>query len=147
MPDRRASAYLSSEPHDRRPELFRTAELNAAGWAAVGGLCVAGAAAGLALARLTGAPSWITASAGAAAAFAAVLAADRRKWAGMHSSYAWTDDSAEVQHIAGLLQRAGIDAAADADRGYGPSLRYLNRDHRRVARAFREAGLPPPTAR
>jgi hypothetical protein len=144
MPDHRSSAYLSSSPIGRRPELFRTARLNAVGWAAVAGLCVTAAAAGLAAARFTGVPSWITAPAGGAAAFAAVLAADRRKWANMPTTYSWTDNPAEVQQIAFTLQRVGIAATADTDDLEQPTLHYLNRHHRDVARAFRDAGLPPP---
>ncbi len=144
MPDHRSSAYLSSTTVGRRREMFRTAQLNVAGWAAVAGLCVTGAATGLAATRLTGAPSWITAPVGSAAAFAVILAADRRKWAGMPTTYTWTDNPAEVQHMASLLQRAGIDASADTADVDQPTLHYLNRDHHRVARAFHDAGLQPP---
>jgi hypothetical protein len=143
MPEHRFSTYLPATASGRR-ELFRTAQLNMVGWAAVAGLCVAGAATGLAAARLTGTPAWITAPVGSAAAFAALLAADRHKWAGMPTTYAWTDDPAEVLHLASLLRRAGIDVSADTDDGEQPTLHYLNRDHRRVARAFHDAGLQPP---
>ncbi|WP_433117935.1 hypothetical protein [Micromonospora sp. CA-246542] len=147
MPDRPSSARLTASPSGRRRDLLRTAQLNAAGWAAVAAICVIGAATGLAATRLTGTPSWLTTPAGAAAAFAAVLAADRRKWANMPTTYSWTDNPTEVQRIASALQHAGIDATADtADTAdlEQPTLRYLNRDYRRVARAFRAAGLPPP---
>ena len=144
MPDHRSSAYLSSSHYGRRRELFRTAQLNAVGWAAVAGLCITGVATGLAATRLTGAPPWITAPVGGAAAFAAVLTADRRKWANMPTMHTWTDNLVEVQQIASTLQRAGIEAAAETDELDQPALRYLNRDHRHVARALRDAGLPPP---
>jgi hypothetical protein len=142
------SAYLSHSGVRRgRRELFRTAKLNAAGWAAVAGFCAVGAAAGLGAARLTNASAWITVPVGGAGAFAAVVAVDRRKWARMRTSYSWADDPGEVEHTASLLQRAGIDASADTDELDQPALRYLNRDHRRVARVFRNAGLPLPPKR
>jgi hypothetical protein len=144
MSDRRSSAYRPPRALGGRRELFRTAKLNAVGWAAVAGLCATGAATGLVAARLTDASSWITVPAGTAAAVATMLAADRRKWADMRTSYSWTDDRAEVQRVANLLQRAGVDASADADELDQPTLHYLNRDHRRVSRAFRNAGLQPP---
>ena len=145
MPHHRSWAYLSSSGQSRAGRrTFRTAELNAAGWAAVAGLCATGAATGWAVARLTNASPRITVPAGGAAAFAAVLAADRRKWAGMSTSYGWTDNPAEVQHMATVLELAGVDVSADTEESRRPTLRYLNRDHRRVARAFRNAGLRPP---
>jgi hypothetical protein len=140
----RSSAYLASRRFGRRPELFRIATLNAVGWAAVAGLCVAGAATGLAVARLTEVPAGITVPAGAAAAFAAVLVADRRRWAAGHVSYSWTDNLAEVQQMAETLRNAGVDASADTDDYDRPRLNYVNRDHPRVTRAFRAAGLPAP---
>ncbi len=140
----RSTAYLPSPALGDRRAPFRTAQLNAVGWAAVVGLCATGAATGLAAARLADASSWITVPAGAATAFAAALAADRRRWARMRTSYSWTDDPTEVRHVAGLLQRAGVDASADTDELGRPTLHYLNRDHRRVTRSFRDAGLPPP---
>ncbi|MEU8238412.1 hypothetical protein AB0C07_09215 [Actinoplanes missouriensis] len=142
---RRSSAYLSSSTGGPRRELFRSAELNPAGWAAVAGICLCGAATGWAVTRVTGVPPWITTTVGAAAAFAAVVAADRRKWAGMSTTYSWTDDLAEVERVAMLLRRAGIDASAVTD-GRRPALRYRNGDLRHVNRAFRDAGLPPPWA-
>lgn len=99
---------------------------------------------GLAVTRLTGLPSWITAPVGGATAFAAVLAADRSKWANMPATYTWTDNPAEVERIAALLRRAGVDISAVMNGADQPSLHYRNGDRRHVARAFRDAGLPPP---
>jgi hypothetical protein len=85
---------------------------------------------------------------GAAVALAAMLAADRRRWAAMATSYAWTENVGEVEHLAVLLQHAGVDATATTRKPEQPTLTYRNgnrdRDRRRVARAFRDAGLPPP---
>jgi len=144
MPRHPSSAYLSSKTFGRRWKLFRTAQLNAAGWAAVAGLCAIGAMTGLARAHLTGAATWMTMPAGSAAAFAAVIAADCRKWARMSTSYAWTDDLAEISRMADLLANAGVAVSVEIDEFDQPSLEYVNRDHRRVARAFRNAGLPRP---
>lgn len=141
MPAHRSSVYLPSGRLADRPELFRTVKLNAVGWAAVAGLCAAGAAAGLAAARVAGVPPWVAGPTGAVVAFAAVLVADRRRWAGMTVSYAWTDDPAEVEHLAGLLQDAGVDVSVDPDQ---PCLYHRNRDRRRIVRAFRDEGLEPP---
>jgi hypothetical protein len=127
-----------------RRGFFRTARLNAAGWAAVAGVGAAGAVAGLGAARLTDTSPWITVPVGGAAALAALVAADRRKWASMRTSYSWTDDLAAVADMAVLLQRAGIDASAGTDELGQPTLWYLNRHHRRVARMFRDRGLPFP---
>lgn len=85
MPEHRYAAYLASESARPRRELFRSVQLNAVGWAALAGLCVTGAAVGLVAARSTGVPSWLTAPAGGAAAFAAVLAADRLRRPGVRS--------------------------------------------------------------
>jgi hypothetical protein len=139
-----SSAYLSPPTLSRGGQLFRTATPNPVGWAAVAGLCGAGAATGWVTARLTGMSSWIAVTAGGAAAFAALVAADRRKWAGMPTDYCWTHDVAEAQRIAELLGHAGIAASVEIDEFDQPGLRYLNRDRRRIARAFRSAGLPPP---
>ena len=144
MPRHPSSAHLSASPFDRRRELFRTAQLNAVAWAAVAGLCVTGAAIGLTVSRLTGASPGITAPVGGAAAFAAVLTADRRRWATMPTTHTWTDNPVEVQQMASTLRRAGIEVTAETDELDQHALRYLNRDHRHVARAFRDAGLPPP---
>jgi hypothetical protein len=130
--------------YGRRRGFFRTARLNAAGWAAVAGVGAAGAAAGLGAARLANASPWITVPVGGAAALGALVAADRRRWATMRTSYSWTDDLAAVEDMAVLLQRAGIDASAGTDGLGQPTLRYLNRHHRRVAQVFRDAGLPLP---
>jgi hypothetical protein len=142
MPPHRDTACLSfAGGRRRRWRPFRTADLNAAGWTAVGGLC---AAAGLAASRHRNVSAWILVPAGALATFAAVVAADRRRWSHMRTSYSWTDDPDEVRRTAARLERAGIDASAGTDGPGRPTLRYLNRDHRRVTRAFRNAGLPPP---
>ena len=138
MPHHPSSTYLSSKAFGRRWELFRTAQLNGAGWAAVAVVCALGAATGLATARFTGAATGMTMPAGGAAAFAAVIAADRRRWARMTVHHAWTDDLGEVRRVADLLTNAGVAVSVEIDEFDQPSLQYVNRDHRRVARAFRK---------
>jgi hypothetical protein len=148
-----SSAYLSSQKVGRhrpitlpRRGLFRTAQLNAAGWSAVVGLCAAGAGAGLVAARFTRAATWITMPAGGAFAMAGLIAADRRKWAAMPSTYAWTDNLDDVLQIADMLTRAGIAVSVEIDEFDQPMLRFLNRDRRRIRGVFRSAGLSfPPT--
>lgn len=139
-----SSAYLSSRKPRHPPELFRTAQLNVVGWAAVAGLCAVGATAGLAAARVTGTAPWIAVPAGGAAALAGLVAADRRKWRAMPTTYAWTDDVNSIQHIADVLTRAGVAVTVEVDDFDQPKLQYLNRDHRQIRRTFRNAGLPPP---
>ncbi len=139
-----SSAYLSAQTPGRRGTLLRTATLNLVGWAAVVGLCGAGAGTGLATAQLTGISPWIAGPVGGAVAFAALIAADRRRWAGMPTSYGWTQDLADTQRMADLLTDAGIAVSVEVDEFDQPGLRYINRDRPRVARTFRTAGLRPP---
>ncbi|GAA2915863.1 hypothetical protein Acy02nite_91870 [Actinoplanes cyaneus] len=115
------------------------------GWAALAGFCVFGAAAGLAIARFTGIPGWFTTPVGSVTAFTAVLAADRGRWANMHTIYTWTDNLVEVERIATVLQRAGVNVLVVANVADRPALDYRNGDRRLVGRAFRDAGLPPPS--
>jgi hypothetical protein len=138
------SAYLYSQKLDHHRELLRTAKLNAVGWAAVAGLCAAGAGAGLVAARLTSRAVWVAMPAGTAVALAGLIAADRRKWAAMATSYSWTDKLDDIQRIADVLTRRGVAVAVEVDEFDQPMLQYLNRDRRHVRRVLRSAGLPPP---
>lgn len=140
----RSFEYLESRRMPHRRELFRTARLNAVGWAAVAGLCAIGAGIGLLLARISGAATWIAMPFGAAAALGSLGAADRRKWAAMSTSYSWTDDLSATQEIADLLTRAGVAVSVEVDDFGQPMLQYLNRDRRHVHRVFRSAALPSP---
>src|SRR4051812_36535545 len=145
---RRASAYLSRRRGlHLRPRLLRTAELNAAGWGAVVLLSLAGAGIAHGAARASGSTSKALAPVGALACLVALVAADRRRWGRMETSYSWTRDPDDVARIGVLLQRHGVPVRVDTDDERGPRLRYRNRDARRVRRELHRAGVAPLASR
>lgn len=64
-----------------RGRLFRSVQLNLAGWAAVMAMCLAGAGAGYVVGRLVDVPAALGLTAGALAVLAGLLVVDRRRWA------------------------------------------------------------------
>jgi hypothetical protein len=143
-----ASAYLSPRRgFHRRARLLRTAALNAAGWAAVVLLSLAGAGIAHAAARASSSTSKAAAPVGALACLVALVAVDRHKWGRMETSYSWTDDPEDVARMAALLQRHAVPVRGDMDDERGPRLRYRNRDARRVRRELRRAGVVLPPSR
>jgi hypothetical protein len=145
--EHRSSSYLSSRRIRHHRGLFRTAQLNIVGRAAVAGLCLAGAGIGFVSSRASGVPAWVAAPAGGAAALLGLVAADRRKWGTMETVYAWTEDATEVERVADLIERDGVAVRVDIDEQGQARLRYLNRDGRRIRRIFRRAGIPQPHTR
>ena len=142
---RRASAYLSPRRgFHPRARLFRTAELNAAGWGAVVLLCLTGAGITHGAARASGSASNAAAPVGALACLIALVAADRRRWGGMETGYSWTDDPEDIARAGALLQRRGVPVRVDTDYEGGPRIRYRNRDARQVRRELHRAGVPAP---
>jgi hypothetical protein len=119
---------------------LRTAQLNAVGYAALAGAClVAGFISGLALAP-TGWPLPVRAAVGPAAVVLALLAADRRKWARMETSFAFTDDVAAMRAVTDQLVARGLPVILDIE-DWGPRLRYRNRDAKRVHAALHDLGI------
>jgi hypothetical protein len=144
----RASAYLSPRRgFHPRARLLRTAELNAAGWAAVVLLSLAGAGIAHVAARASGSTSKAAAPVGALTCLVALVAVDRRRWGRMETGYSWTDDPEAIARMAALLQRHGVPVRGDTDGERGPRLRYRNRDARRVRRELRRAGVVLPPSR
>lgn len=153
--------------HDRRHYWLRTAQLNAVGWAALLGLCLAAAAVGVATARAIAVPTWWGASL-ALVPLGAVLLLDRRRWAGMETSFGWGGSESEVAHIAAELADQGVvtqvhteppvegwpEPAYGRGGSEGPqvggsalstaSVSYRNRDAKAVAATLRAHGLPIP---
>jgi hypothetical protein len=142
--EHRSAAYVSSRRIRRHRGLFRTAQLNIVGWAAVAGLYLAGAGIGVVLTRASGVAAWVAAPAGGAAVLLVVVAGDRRKWGTMETGCAWTEDAAEVERVADLIERDGVTVRVDTDEQGQKMLRYFNRDGRRVRRILRRAGIAPP---
>jgi hypothetical protein len=117
--------------------------LNAVGWAAFAGVCLAGAAVGYAVGVAVAAPAVPAVLAGAAVAPVALVWADRRRWRRRWTGYSWGGTPVEVRHAAGELRRAGVPAEAETTGGRA-ALRYRNRDRRRVARVLAGLGIQPP---
>ena len=75
----------------------------------------------------------VTAASGAALALAGVVAFDRRRWAGMVTSFSWTDDLAEVRSAVDALRQRGVPVEMFLDPEDGrPRLSCRNRDAKRV---------------
>ena len=129
-----------------RPHVWRTVELNPAGWAAVALLGLVGAAAGHALARAVGRFGAAGAPLGALTVFTALLVGDRRRWGRMETGYSWTEDAAAIERAAAALRRDGVDVHVDTDPDGASRLRYRNRDAARVRRGLHGAGFPAPPA-
>jgi hypothetical protein len=77
---RRYAEYQPGTPW-RRVQLFRSVQLNLAGWSAVAALCLAGAGVGYGGARLVELPVGPCLTGGAVAVLAGLLILDRRRWA------------------------------------------------------------------
>jgi hypothetical protein len=114
----------------RRHPLFRTAQLNVVGWAA---LVSATAAAALVLALLVivlGRPWWTGALVGSGLVLGGLLALDLRRARGSLTSFGWTDDVADVHAVADRLRERGIEVSVEPE---PPSLVFHQRDARAVA--------------
>ena len=109
--DREATA--STRPplrHGRgtRHHWLRTAQLNAVGWAALIGLCLVAAAAGVATAWAIGVPRWSGVSLGVPP-LGGVVPLDRRRWAAaMDTSVGWGGSEADVARIASEPAKRGV---------------------------------------
>ena len=91
--DRSYVTYSVRSRHRQR-RFLRTARLNAVGFGAVGGTCLVAAALCAPALRRTGWPLLIRAAPGPVVVVTGLVALDRRKWAGMVTSFSFTDDPA-----------------------------------------------------
>ena len=113
--------------------LLRTARLNLVGWLALLLLCaMAGTVAAL-LGNAVGWPWWVTGACAVLLVLAGVVGLDRRRWAGMSTSFSWTDDPAEVGTVVEALRQRGlpVEMIIDPDDGT-PRLSCRNRHAKRV---------------
>src|SRR5687768_1408827 len=91
---RRYAEYRRSRWRRWRPRrfgLFRSAQLNPVGWAAVAALCLAGAAIGYGISSLVGWPVRVWPVIGALLCLTTLVVMDRRRWGRVWSGYSWGD--------------------------------------------------------
>jgi len=135
----RTSGYLSPGRRPRR-SVLRSAQLNAVGHAALAGACLgAGLLTAFAL-QVTGWPLPLRAAVGPVVVLTALVVADRRKWARMETSFAFTDDELAMRAVADQLVAQGLPVTLDVE-DWGPRLRYRNRDAARVHAALNDLGI------
>ena len=144
----------------RRRAWLRTARLNVVGWSALLGACLVVAALGVATVTALGWPRAVGA-AGAVIPVAAVVLADRIRWAQMETSVGWGGSVDEVARIADELAAEGMYARVRPEAsGFGwrdraelppdsaeaatAALEYRNGDVDVVRRKLREHGVRPP---
>jgi ABC-type xylose transport system permease subunit len=128
----------------RRYRLFRTAQLNPVGWAAVAALCLIGAATGYAIGVVVGWPVGVWLVIGALLCLSTLVVVDRRRWGRLWTGYSWGDNPQAAERVGAELKRRGLAVETRTDCVGGVSLRYRHRDGRRVARALTELGIRPP---
>ncbi len=146
-------------------ELFRTAQLNLAGWSALAGACAGSGAVGGLVGRLARMPvPWrvgLCVGSGLAPLAAAVVA-DRAKWRRMPTSYSWGGSADEVLDVVSELRSLGVWAQLRVDPGgfeerpagyagdhvvalpSSVSLMYRQGDWQIVADVLSRAGLSGP---
>jgi hypothetical protein len=127
--------------------LFRTVELNVAGWGMVLVLCLAGAGVGYLVAPMPGTTRLVAAAGGAVAALLTLVAVDRHRWRRMHVTYSWTDDAEEIARIGSLLREQGLAVELDSDPDGRLQLRFTFGHSRRVRRGLARAGVVAPPFR
>ena len=134
--------------------------MNVVGWSALLGACLVVAALGIATATALGWPRALGA-AGAVIPVAAVVFADRRRWARMETSVDWGGSVEEVARIADELEAEGVRARVRPEAPGSPwrdraelppdnaeattaALEYRNGDVDVVRKKLREHGVRPP---
>jgi hypothetical protein len=135
-----ASEFAILERGHRRRRLLRTAQLNAAGWAAV---AAASLLTGLVLAVIgssLGWPVWLGWLLGLPAVLLVLVVLDRRRSRHGYMSLAWTKDESVVWAACGELGQRRIAVTVVTTEDEPPALRFRRRDERLVRRAL---GLPP----
>jgi hypothetical protein len=127
----------------RRYGLFRSASLNAVGWAAVTALCLAGAAVGYGVGLLIGWPvAWMVI--GALLSLVALVVADRRQWGRIWTGYSWGGSPETTERVATELKRQGLPVETEMYPDGQARLHFRHRDGRRVALALSQLGIRPP---
>ncbi len=85
--ERRHATYRPASRWRRgRVSVFRSVQLNLAGWAAVVALCLAGAGVGHTVSRLVGASVGLGLAAGAGVVATVLVVLDRRRWARLNKA-------------------------------------------------------------
>lgn len=138
--DRRYAVYRTSRWHGRRGRvrLLRSVRLNGVGWFAVGLLCVVGVGVGYGVGRVVDLPVSASSLAGGLFGLVVVVGADRRRWGRLETGLSWGADPDVVSRVAANLQRHGVPVRLWTDPQGNRSLRYYNRDARRVRRVLRD---------
>ncbi|MEU5567598.1 hypothetical protein [Micromonospora musae] len=119
-----------------RYRLFRSVELNAAGWAAAAALCLAGAAVGCAVSLQIDWPTVIGLVGGGLLSLVAIVVADRRRWGGIWTEYSWGAPPETTESVGAKLQQLGMPVETAVHSDGEVHLRYRHRDGRRVAMAL-----------
>jgi hypothetical protein len=132
------SAHLS-RGRVRARSFLRTARLNVVGYAALIGACLVAAVGSASALRTTGWPPVLRAAVGPVVVVLVLVAADRRKWSRMETSFSFTDDPAELRTVADRLLAQGLPVRVEEDQG--PAITYRHRDARRVHAALRQLGI------
>ena len=144
----------------RRRSWLRTARLNLVGWAALLGVCLLTAAAGLAASAATRAPLPLGAAFGVAPLLVVFLL-DRRRWSRMPTTFNWGGSVPDVAQIVADLDARGVRAyvvTQETATAWGDSthrhtsspdakeagLEYANRDAKVVDAVLRRRGVQPP---
>ncbi|MGX7675620.1 hypothetical protein [Plantactinospora sp. DSM 117369] len=142
---RRYAEYRPSKRHRLgRCRLFRSVELNAAGWAAAAALCLAGAAAGWAVSLLIGWPIVVGLVIGTLLSLVALVVADRRRWGRVWTEYSWGESPEITERVGRRLKQLGLPVETTMYPEGRVGLRYRHRDGRRVATALGRLGIRPP---
>lgn len=139
-------SYAAYSARDRLPRhhFLRTARLNAVGFSALGGACLAAAAISSLALQKTGWPPAIRAVLGPVVVVTGLVALDRRKWAAMSTSSSFTDDVAATQAVADQLNALGLPVDVEEVPPGQPALRYAHRHARQVHTALGDLGIPTP---
>lgn len=139
----RPHAVLHAQNRPRR-RFLRTAQLNAVGFSALGGACLAAAAACAPALRSTDWPLAVRAAAGPVLVVTGLVVLDRRKWAGMETGFSFTDDPVIMRAVADQLTARGLPVSLEERAPGGPVLRYAHRHARRVHAALADLGISAP---
>ncbi|MCZ2818138.1 hypothetical protein [Modestobacter sp. VKM Ac-2984] len=140
----RSYAAFSARHRLPRRHFLRTARLNAVGFSALGGACLAAAATGALASRWTSRPPVLGAALGPVVVLTGLVALDRRKWAGTTTSFSFADDAATTRAVADQLVARGLPVDVEEHPPGSPALRYAHRHARQVHAALEDLGISAP---